>query len=306
MPRATTRPVESGNVLAHTAPIIIEKHSFGESRSANLSAVETQADKTFLSLRKKLLESPEVAAIKARDTHFRKFMQANATPFRPGFWLVAIPMVERVHDAATTWEVERGLLADAAAEAYPRHVERMPEILKDQFNPMNYPSASRYRETFWVNWRFVEFGVPNVLRELRADVLKAETEKTVRLAAQARTVIEQHLLASLHEVTTHVSDLLQPRSNGSKPSLRPGCLDRFVDFLATVEARNVTNSAELRRMTEQVRRIGQGLTVDALRDDDALRARTSAALATIGEAVAALVTEGPERAIRLREEAMAG
>lgn len=301
MPKSS-KPTAAGDVFAKTVPLVIEKHYWGETKEGNLAKVQTKANKAYLSLRKRLLVAPELSAIRTRDYNFYQYLRSYATPFRPGFWLVALAMVEEVRAAAERWETERGLLADAAASAFPGHVETMPDVLKDQFNRKDYPSAQRFRDAFWVEWRFVNLGVPDVLREVRAEVFREEREKAQRLAAEARSTVERHLVTILHEVTTHAAELLQPRANGTRPSLREGCLDRLTRFLATAEAQNVTNSEEARDLIRRVRDIGRGLTVRMLKDDDDLRARTQSALATAAAAIAEAVEEQPERAIRIREE----
>lgn len=294
--------VPSADVFARTVHMVVERHYFGETRSASLATVQTEADKAVLALTKRLVKSPETAAIRQRDAQFRAWLRTVATPFRAGVWLVPVGLIERVEAEARRWVADRDRLADAAAVAYPGRIEEMREPLGPLFNPMDYPPTDRFRADFWVAFRFIDFGVPNVLREIRADVWERERVKLEEARRQAREVVEQHLAGSLLRITDHVVDLLRPRANGRRPALREGALDDLLTFLDLAPLRDVTNFEGLQRAVEQLRRAADGLSVEGLRDSDELRDRTAAAVAAARDVVAGLVTEDTRRAIRVREE----
>lgn len=304
--RSTTPP----DVFARTVPLIVERHAFWEHKKTGMAGVnitgqteEEQArTKALLALTKRLLNSPETSAVRQRDENFRKHLQTVTTPFRPGFYLVPVGLVERVDRDALGWETDRDALADRAAEAYPGHVTAMAERLGSLYNPLDYPTQERFRAAFWVDWRFVDFGVPNILREIKADVFEREREKLARTGAQAREMVEQHLAGSLLKITDHVAALLKPRANGKMPALRDGALDRLLDFLNTVEARNVTDFKGLQTVTTRLKAMAKGLNIELLRDDEELRARTAVAIEEAKAAVDELVTEDTRRAIRLRDD----
>lgn len=296
------RQPPSSDVFARSLHMIVERHYFGKHKKASLGSVQTEADKAYLTLSKRLLNMPEVTAIDQRDSQFRKWMGTVATPFRPGLWLVPVGMVERVDAAAQVWQRERDELADAAALVYPLQVNAMREPLGPLFNPLDYPTTEIFRSHYSVAWRFINFGVPDVLREIRTEVFERERQKLEEAGAEAREMIEQHLASSALKLTNHLVDLLRPRANGRKPALRDGALDNMLSFLDTIAVRDVTNFRELQAVTERLRRATRGLTVDSLRSDDALRDRTATLLEEAREAVTALVVDDSPRTIRIREE----
>lgn len=308
MPRANR--TQSGDVFARSIPLIIEKHSFGTTRKADKSKIATkgdgkQTDLALLNLTKRLLNSKEIQDIRHLDGQFREQLQTLATPFRPGFYLVSHGMVDEAVKAAERWELERGLLADQAAHVYPAQVRAMREPLGPQFDPRNYPKVEQFRASFWVDWRFVNLGVPDALKEIKADVFRKETEKTQRLCQELRGTIEQHLLSSMLSITTHLQHLLTPTEHGKRRALRDGALDDLLHFLATVESRNITGHADLKRLSQQLRDLGSGLSLELLRDDDQLRASTAEKLTEVMSAVEELVEDLPDRAVRVREEEIA-
>lgn len=312
--QAATAPMprqdqHSADIFARTVPFIVERHYFGEHKKASMAPVRLEGQtpedeakaKRMLALTKRLINSPETTAVRQRDRAFQSYLKSTATPWRPGFWLVPVGLVEQVDAVTTTWETERAALVDAAVEAYPAQVEAMADQLGTLYNALDYPSADRFRAAFWTESRFVDFGVPNVLRTLRADVFARERQKLERTSQQARTLIEQHLAGSLLKITDHLVTLLQPKANGKKPQLRDGALDKLLQFVNTIDARDVTDFSQLRKVTERLKRVATGVDVDQLRDDADLRARTAEAIEKAKAQVDRLVTEETRRAIRLRD-----
>jgi hypothetical protein len=217
----SSRQTPGADVFARTVPLVIERHYFGEHKKASLTAVETDADKALLALRKRLLRMPETQAIRHRDTGFRKWLETVASPFRAGVWLVPVGMVEKVDDAARVWEAERRELVEVAGSAYPVQVEKMREPLGPLFNTLDYPPTDVFKAQFWIDWRFIDFGVPAVLQSVRAEVFERERQKLEAAGQKATDMIEQHLAGQLLEITEHLSDLLAPRAGGTARST--GC-----------------------------------------------------------------------------------
>jgi hypothetical protein len=306
----STRPAPSADVFARTIPLKIERHAFGEHRKASLVPVEIhktnpddpEPDKRLLALSKRRIQMEETNAIRHCDVQFRQYLETVATPFADGLWLVPVGMVERVHARARAWEQERSELADAAALAYPGQLEAMRAPLGPLFSLFDYPPVDQFRASFWVEWRFVDLGVPNVLREISVETFERERVKMQEAGDRARQMIEQHLAGSLLQITDHLAELLKPKANGRRSAVRDGTLDDLFQFLDTVALRDVTNFAQLREVTERLRATAAGLDVEQLRSDDTLRARTADAMTEARAAVSALVTEETRRAIRVRDD----
>ncbi len=312
-----SKQVTNQTVFARTVPFTVERHSFGLHRKANLAALESKVVNApeLLSLNKRLLEMPELQAIRTHDGHFRDWLNSRAIPFTPGLYLVPHGLVEDVEAEAIKWEQERDRLADVATDAYwpqgtkagtyPEHLKAIQVKLGPLFDPRNYPNRDRFRAAYWVTWRFVEMGTPNVLREFKSDIFRREAAKTRRLGEQARGMVEQHLLSSLKGITEHLHRLLLPTESGKTRAIRDGALDDLTDFLSTVEARNITNNADLSGLTRHLRQLQAGLTVEQLREDKTLRAETAVAFESIAETLAGLVEDEPDRLLRVMPDAVA-
>jgi hypothetical protein len=302
------RTVTQTDVFHKTVPFIIERHYFGEQRGASLAGVETATDKTFLALSKRLLNMPETVAIHGCDGRYRAWLRTVATPWRSGIWLVPFGLIDAVVEHTKAYDAERGKLADAAAAAYPAAVEAMREPLGPLFNPLDYPSKARFRAKWSIDYRFVELGTPGVLEQLKPELFAQEKAKLTASAGKVRVQIEQHLATALLDITTHLQGLLTPRANGKRAAVRDGALDRLFTFLDTIELRDVTNFAALRKVTTQLKRAAKGVTVEQLRTDDDLRAALAGTMAYAKDAVSALVVDdeiGAGRTIILRDEVSA-
>lgn len=311
-PSFTSSPMPTPETFARTVPFFIERHSWGEHRKASMATVdirqmtaeEAEAAKRMLSMRKRLLNSTKTCAIRQHDARFRERLQdLSAAPFRPGLYLIPIGLMERVANEAQAWLDTRERLADEAADEYPTLIAPMRVALGPLFNEFDYPERAQFRACFWATYRFVNMGVPDVIRTIRADVFARERQKLEEEGRRAAVMVQQHLRVHLLEITEHLRDLLSPKANGRMPALRDGSLDRLFDFLQTIEARDVTNDGALRTLVRRMRASLDNSVrgVDDLREDDDLRRRTAVVMADAHTALESMVTiDGPVRAMRLR------
>ena len=296
-------------MFQRNVPIEIERHSFGEHRKASMArvafttdTVEEQPDKALLSLRKRLIESPQANAIRLSDATFRKaLVNELGSPWRPGFFFIPVGLVGRADDLAQRWVAERDRLADVAASVYTGHVEAMRDKLGALFNDRDYPTVESYRRSFWASYRFVDFGVPNLLRTVRANVFEREARKLEAEGREAANLIQQHLRATLLGITEHLAGLLTPKADGKLKTLRRGALDDLLGFLDTIQARNVTEDAPLMDVVANLRGLLVSGDVSILREDKALRAHMATIIGTAKEALEPLVVDHI-RAIRFRED----
>jgi hypothetical protein len=302
------RQSDERGVFARTVPLIVERHSFGEYRKASLNNVEVkkgddekEADKKLLSLTKRLLDCAEVKAITQHDKVFSIYLRLVAAPYRPGMFLVPIGMVEHLDERARAWEEKRAELVEAATRVYLARVEAMRVPLGPMYRRDDYPSQDEFRASYWVSWRFVDFGAPALLQNVKAEVFARERQKVEAEAQRARVLIRQHLRQTLLDMTEHLAKLLSPK-DGKFPALRGGALDRLLEFVGSINLRDVTNDVELRSVVQRLDGIGKGLTFEQLRDDEALRVATGSIVQEAQAVLATLVSDSP-RAIRLRDEA---
>jgi hypothetical protein len=313
--RRQGRPGPGADVFARTVPLQVEKHYFGESKSASLAPVQITGDdglalgaadqaktKAFLNMSKKLLNAPELRAVRYRDIAFRDWLKGVATPWRPGLWLVPHQLIDQVDAEAQRWEKERQALVDTAASVYLERVEAMREPLGPMYNPGDYPRVDVFKAKYWVDWKWVSYGPADVLREVRSDIFRRETEKMHRDAVEARTLVQQHLRSQLLAITTHLRGLLAPKASGRRVNLRSDVFERLNEYLDGVAQRDVTGDKDLGAVVKQLRTMCKAMDLETLRDDDAVRDKAAEDMGVITTALSALVEEGPSRGMRMRDE----
>jgi len=303
--------VPGRNVFERTMPMLFEKHSFGDHRKVSLAHVQVKKtaddqqdpDSKLLTFGKRLFDFPKMRAITRHDDDFRQYLwQQAAIPFRPGLVLVPVGLIDAVARRAEEWVTGRDRLADEATLEYPAVVEAMRGPLGPLYNPRDYPPAPVFRAAWWAQYRFVDMGVPNMLKEFKADVFARERAKLEREAQRAVTTIQQHLRETLLDITVHLERLLTAKGDGRFPALRENALDGLNAFLSTLELRDVTNDAQLRDVVRRLRAAGAGIpTREALKDDQVLRARVGAAVTEIKATLETLVVDRP-RQLRVRED----
>jgi hypothetical protein len=295
-------------LFTKTVPFIYEKHSFGEHKTASMSRVEVQTfeqeekpDKALLSLRKRLLDMPELNAIHQHDARFHRFLKnETSTPWKPGLYLVPAGLVPRVYARAEAWEQRRAELVQEAGAKYREHVVTAQQKLGPLFDESDYPSLDRFIAAFWVKFRFIDIGTPNVLRTLNAEVFAREIAKVETEAREAQAAIREHLRVLLLDITETLATRLTPKGDGKFPRLQDNALDEVLQFLDTAALRNVTDDQQLQSFVATLKGLGNGLDVHALRDDTHLRAQTAAAIAAVKESLEPLV-QSRVRGIRVRE-----
>lgn len=297
------------DIFARVIPFTYERHYWGEHRTESLAEIDVAADrltkeeqaqaKALMSLTKRLIESPEIDAIRLVDRRFAAFMRKVATPFKPTEYLVPVALIETVRANAKLWLESRARLADEAAEMFPQRVEEM--AAKDPLHdPDVYPSKEDFRAKFTARYRFQDFGVPELLRALSENAFAEERQKMAELGREASERIEQHLAGTLLSILTHFKDLLSPKANGRRPSLREGALTPLMEFLSLAPMRNVTGSAAMQSIVDQLNQLQTGLTVEDLRDDQ-FRSVIALRVEEIAASVNDLVSDETRRGIRLRK-----
>ena len=309
---APVEPVEAvpTDVFSRVIPFMYERHYWGEHRKESMTDVDVAADrltpedqikaKALMTLNKRMIESPEINNIRLVDRRFGDFMRRVATPWRPSEFFVPVGLVQPVHVNAKKWIESRERLADEATATFPQRIAEMAE--KDPLHdPDFYPTPEEFRAKFTASYRFMDFGVPELLRALSEHAFEEERAKMAELGREAEHMIEQHLAGSLLAILTHLKDLLAPRANGRMPSLRDEALKPLLEFMALVPMRDATNFTGLQNVVKQLEQLQSGVTVDALRDDKQFRAVIATRMEELAASVSDLVVDDAQRAIRLRK-----
>ena len=275
----------------------------GNTRKVSNSQVEVDADKQLIRVSKTLLDSEELKAVRSVDGDIRQYLYATCLPFEAGVHLLPLPLIESVDGKLREFEAQRSALVELFLDAYPTLCEAAAGRLRTLHNPGDYPPIDIVRSKFTFSWQYVSFGVPGQLRELSAKIFDTEREKAARLMSEASAEIQQVLRASLAEMVAHLRDRLTEEPDGKAKRLRESTVQKLRDFLSTFDFRNVTNDRELKEQVEKARALLGGISTDAIRNTDTLRARIREGMAEIATQMDALVVDRPTRKFRFEDAA---
>lgn len=301
------------NVFQRAYGLSVQLGAIGSKRKVNSDSVEVDADKALISVSKTLLESPEVLAIKQLLATVRQYLYSQTVRpdiLRAGVYLLPRVTAEEVDQQLVDYSnqlrdlVDNKLLApleeDPTKTRYEQIQERDRIRLRSVFNPKDYPSPAKVRESCFIKWDYIEFGVPESL----PDAIKGrENEKAAERVAQAAEQIQQLLRVEMLDLVSHISDRLEPGAGGKPRIFRDTLVTNIKDFLKFFAARNLTDDIELEKLCQQAQALLDGIDPQVLRDRSDLRERVQKGFSDIkAQLDGMVVTEKPRRLISMEEE----
>ncbi len=278
---------------------------FGNSRKLSSEAVEVDADKRLIGVRKRLLEGDELRAITRMDSSILGYVYSRSLPsvFRDGIYLVPVELVQEVDEKLSEMAREREALVEAFCSVYPSLIEDAASRLRSVFDPRDYPSVETIRETFGFEWLYVDLGVPSGLKGVSRSLWLKESEKQKKLWEEAMGEVRQVLRAQLQALVEHMVDRLSGKNEDGKPRIfRDSLVRNMEDFLATFDARNITDDADLKGLVEKARRLMQGVGPALLREAPTVRETVAQGFERLQTAMDGMMIERPSRAIRFDDE----
>ena len=224
----------------------------------------------------------------------------------PGWYRVRLDKVAEIDSLIKTAQkalVERkrdgspGFLP-AFLTAYPEAIDaaRSAPVKKGGLGPLfveaDYPTPEEVAERFSVDANWWGLTVPD---QLPPEIRQAQIEKGQAQIAEEFSTMRQTLRAGLAELIEHLLERTK-QEPGEKPKIfRNSLVENFVQFLNVFENKNLTNDDELAAQVQRAKIILADVSPDKLRKDDDLRKRVTAGMASLKNAVDAMVTEGTSR-----------
>jgi len=296
-----------GGVMERTLCLSLTLGRYGTSRRVDSELVQTDADKKLVRVTKRILRHPLVDAIRKHDGGTREWVVEHSVPsfFRGGLYLVAFEGVEEVDDYLAERDVERTALVTALIDAYAAPgglIETDREQLGDIFDEAEYPKPAVVRAAYVFDTRWLTFATPKKLKAISAAIFQREVEKQERAIAAVGEQVQALLRAELKDLVDHMADRLEVDGKTGKPKVfRSTLVSNLGEFLDTVKLRNVTGDSELEQVSERLRKLLEGVTVETLREEGALRDHVRARMDEIKAALATMVTDRPTRLMELEE-----
>jgi hypothetical protein len=258
-----------------------EKRAHIKAQQANGSAEVVTSDETTVVTKakaqrfrhvKKLLESPELEAIRKADENIRIWLDSKCVPYSEGTRLIPNGNLDEVYEKLTHYQqVERPALVDAFLTVYPEQAKQAESDLADQHNPYDFPSVEAVKAKFYFDFKILNFGVPSKLKKVSPAIWKAEQEKAAASFAEVTDLIKTSLRVTLHEMVSNLADKLTPSADGKQKRLWDSTVQQLQEFLNGFDVRNVTDDVELKAQVDKLKLIMVGITADQIKESENLK-----------------------------------
>jgi hypothetical protein len=266
---------QAENILSKTIAVSVSIEGMGGNRKVSLDDVEVDADKDALRLSSRILQCPEMAAIKGLFTQLRLTIRRDtALPtglFKRGVYLIARSEVQKTSQALEGFKSTLGGLVDNLIAVYPQRIAEDRLKLRDKFDMAHYPSVDRLQQTFKIRYRYMSIGPSQELQTIDEDIYNAEVERVHAEVYEMGAEIKAALRQMAYELVAHMQERLGLDDEGKPKVFRGSTINNLVEFLSTFDAKNIMGDGELSAVLGQMRNILQNVEPKELRTDEALR-----------------------------------
>lgn len=240
--------------IQNAVMLIFTTHSWGNRKKADTKKIETNAEKSFLSLSKRLIDSDEYKSILNFQSEVYNWINKNAVPsfFLRGSYLFNISMVEEVEQYL---KVQSDILKEKVKPLLSEYEQKIAEAeqkLGDQFNFSDYPNLDVLKSSFSFSWKWTIFDIPEGLPEKIFNEEKMKAENMWRESAEQ---ISLCLRQAFIELIKHANSMLEPNADGKTKAFKNSSFDNIDKFIATFKNRNIVDDKELEKLVEQARKI---------------------------------------------------
>lgn len=289
------------NLMDKAVCLVITRGLIGVTRSVNVSKVTVDADKSMVTVAKKLFESQELKQIISIDGKIDAYIRSRCLPsfFKKSVHLLPIDLLQEVDQRLTEHVNERRALIDAFCAVYDETILKAQTSLRDLFNSADYETVSNVRAAFKYSWQYVEFGTSSSLKEISKSMFEREQAKMQEQWTEAFGAAKQVLRAAMAEMVDHMVDRLSPSPDGKKKVFHKSMLAKFNDFLETFQSRNLTDDSDLQALVSRAKELTKGVTADTLRSNEGLKSSVQGGFAEIKKQLDGMLVDAPRRRIIL-------
>jgi hypothetical protein len=269
-----TEQIDTQNLADKTICISLDFNSFGNSKKAHVE-VKTDANQERFTHSKRLLNSPELKAIKKADVALKMWLDTptRCWSFTRSMRFVPLDLVEEVYEVCSKYQsLTRPKLVKDFVAAYLEQVAEAQKELGSEFNSHDYPTVEQVEQEFSFDFKFLSFSTPDKLKAISPALYLAEKEKAHKSLMSAASEVRDGMRLVFQEMVDHLVTILTPDSDGKKKRLHTSTVGKLQDFLNTFELRNVTNDDELQGEVSKLKALMAGVNTEQIKESDNLQA----------------------------------
>lgn len=245
--------------IENAVMLIFSSHSWGNRKKANLALIETNAEKDFLSLTKRLIDSDKYKSVLNFQNEVYNWINLNAVPsyFLRGSYLFNIKIVEDVEQYLRRQsELLKEKVEPLLAE-YQQKIEESEGKLGDQFDLKDYPSIEKLRSSFYFEWRWTIFDIPE---GLPSKIFEEEKMKAENMWKESAEQISLCLREAFIKLISHAKSLLEPGKDGKMKAFKNSSFENIDEFIFTFKNRNIVDDKDLEKLVEKAKKVLDGVS----------------------------------------------
>lgn len=273
---------------------------FGNTKKVKSDILNTHADKQMLNVNKKLLQSPELEAIRQHDANLRLWLEKKCVPFPgwPGVLLLPPAFTVNVWERLEENAESRQVLVKAFVKRYPVLRAEAQTLLQEEFNNSDYPPINAVIHRFRFDWTIRSFDTPESLKQISSAVYEKSKKDAEEQFTNALAEISEVLRVNFYKMIAHLRDKLSPDADGTKKRLHESTIDNLKEFINDFPFRNVSNDVELEAVVAKVKALISDTDAPAIRQSAEFRTKMYEAMGEISTTLGTMVEDEPIRKFR--------
>jgi hypothetical protein len=279
--------------------LVVHFHRFGIRRKLSSEKVSTDADKSLVSVAKRILDCAEFNNIFNHDYGTMDMLGKRSIPmisFGNCTRAFAAEAVLDVNNLLIKRCAEREQLVEQFLDVYDERAGEARKRLADLAKPADYPPTAQVRAAFGIEWVWWQIGTP---QGINAAVLDQTVRETRALWQRAMAEAVAMLRAELAKLVNHMVECLQPGEDGKPRRWQKSSLTNLQEWLELFSQRDLAQDNELAVIVTRLKRLSTGLDADVIKSNDALQQKLSVNLGKAGAELKKLVETAPSRKIAL-------
>ena len=279
-----TTPVDAENVPSLASSAMLVELSISSWRGSKLAVKESEevtqranaGDRTAR-VTKSLL--PNCAELKAIHTHINAMRTYNASATMPwgnmGQRLLATKGYPSYHGDITGMITEGYRLVEVFCKSYDWEISQAEASLGEMFDSSDYPTVDDIRSKFVFRLSYAplpdagDFRI-DINNEAMRDIQDRYNSFYESCFKQAMGDVWQRVFKAL----SAASERLDYSDDEEKRTFRDSLVGNIIGLVDVLDVCNVTNDTQMSAMRQQLQQTFDGITADALRDDEYLRKET--------------------------------
>lgn len=308
--KATGQVPRKVNILDKAVLVNVSFRKLGTSKKVSTDEIEVNADKDLLRVSKRLLQSPEIAAINTFDGGVRAWIYTQTLPsyLKEGFLFIGLgeggKNVQKFDAQMKEFSVERAKLVDNVCEAYEGLVESDKQNLKDLFNEDDYKSPQAVRDAYSLSWNFLVLAVPTSLPD------NIYQEAQAKLGAEITEAVDAVRYALREEMAKLIDwsiDRLSPDAQGNRKRFKTkskggqeiGFTSRLNEFFKSFDGRDITNDFELLSLVARAKGLMTDVDGELLKNSEPTRDVVRTGFEQIKAELDTMLENAPHRQIEV-------